>query len=118
MDGEAGEVTSSPPPPVTFVTSYRESPSPIRSVRGFRVSSKCCLLCCCLLCLFPAVMGGYRRYGVKLFGILRGVIVRGLIVQALRSRGRTLRLGLNQLRVFFRVVHAQTVPLCRALLRI
>ena len=44
--------------------------------------------------------------------------MRGLIVQTLRARGRTLRLGLNQLRVFFRVVHAQTVPLCRALLRL
>ena len=106
MDGEAGEVTPSPPRYV--VTSDRESPSPIRSVRGFPVSSKCCLLC-----LFPAIVGGYRRYGVKLFGVLRGVIV-----QALRARGRTLRLGLNQLRVFFRVVHAQTVPLRRALLRL
>ena len=109
MDGEPGEVT--PSPPVTLVTSYRESPSPIRSVRGFRVSSM--LLLCLFPGLFPAVMGGYRRYGVKLFGLLRG-----LIVQALRARGRTLRLGLNQLRVFFRVVHSQTVPLCRALLRI
>ncbi len=55
---------------------------------------------------------------IRLFGLLGGLIVGGLIVQALRARGRTLRLGLNQLRVFFRVVHAQTVPLRRALLRI
>lgn len=110
MDGEAGEVTPSPPSSYV-VTSYRESPSPIRSVRGFRVSSM--LLLCLFPVLFPAATGGYRRYGVKLFGVLRGVIV-----QALRARGRTLRLGLNQLRVFFRVVHSQTVPLRRALLRI
>ena len=95
-----------------------ESPSPSESVRGFRVSSM--LLLCLFPGLFPAVRGGYRRCGLGLFvsglfGILGGLV---LIVQALRARSRTLRLGLNQLRVLFRVVHAQAETLSRALLRI